>query len=195
MKQNLKYLKDNKINKSTAFTAEERNKYGLQGLLPYSVSSQDTQVKRVMENLRNNKTDIGKYNYLSALQDRNVRLFYRTIIDNIEELLPIVYTPTVGQACKEFSHIFSQAKGFYITPDDKGKIAQTLKNWPEKDIRVIVVTDGQRILGLGDLGANGMGIPIGKLILYSACGGINPRHCLPVMIDIGTNNEEFLNDP
>ncbi len=195
MKQNLKYLRDNKINKSTAFTSEERSKYGLNGLLPFAVSTQVTQVKRVMENLRKNETAIGKYNYLSALQDRNERLFFRVLIENIEELLPIVYTPTVGEACREFSHIFSQAKGFYITPGDKGNIAQLMRNWPEKDIRVIVVTDGQRILGLGDLGANGMGIPIGKLILYSACGGIHPRHCLPVMIDIGTNNETFLNDP
>ena len=195
MKQNLKYLKDNKINKSTAFTGDERKKFGLEGLLPYAVSTQETQVKRIMENLHKNETAIGKYNYLSSLQDRNERLFYRVLIENIEELLPIVYTPTVGEACKQFSHIFSQAKGFYITPRDKGRIAELLHNWPEKDIRVIVVTDGQRILGLGDLGANGMGIPVGKLILYSACGGIHPRHCLPVMIDIGTNNFDFLNDP
>lgn len=195
MKQNLRYLKDPKINKSTAFTLEERNIYGLQGLLPWVVSDQTKQVARVMENLRNKKTDLEKYTYLSSLQDRNERLFYRTLIENIEELLPIVYTPTVGQACKEYSHLFAQTKGFYITPNDKGNITAILRNWPEKDIRVIVVTDGQRILGLGDLGANGMGIPIGKLILYTACGGINPRHCLPVMIDIGTNNDEYLTDP
>lgn len=195
MDNNLHWLKHNKFNKSTAFTHEERDQKAIRGLLPYAVSTQMVQVKRVLRNLRKKPTNIDKYSYLSALQSRNERLFYRVLIENIEELLPIVYTPTVGEACREYSHLFSETKGFYITPDDKGMIAEILKNWPEDDIRVIVVTDGQRILGLGDLGANGMGIPIGKLMLYSACAGIDPAQCLPVMLDVGTNNQALLDDP
>lgn len=128
------------------------------------------------------------------MQDRNENLYYRVVIDHIEEIMPLIYTPTVGQACKEFSHIFRRSKGFFITPDDKGEISKILDNWPEKDIRVIVITDGQRILGLGDLGANGMGIPIGKSALYTACAGIQPKQCLPVMLDVGTNNKELRDD-
>jgi malate dehydrogenase (oxaloacetate-decarboxylating)(NADP+) len=195
MDNNLHWLKHNKFNKSTAFTHEERDQKAIRGLLPYAVSTQMVQVKRVLRNLRKKSTNIDKYSYLSALQSRNERLFYRVLIENIEELLPIVYTPTVGEACREYSHLFSETKGFYITPDDKGMITEILKNWPEEDIRVIVVTDGQRILGLGDLGANGMGIPIGKLMLYSACAGIHPTQCLPVMLDVGTNNQMLLDDP
>lgn len=187
-------LQNGVINKSLAFSREEREEYGLRGLLPYTVSTQDLQLKRLMENLRRKESDIERYVLLSALQDRNERLYYRAIIDNIEQLMPIIYTPTVGQACREFSQIFRESKGFYINPEDKGQIRDILDNWPKKDIRVIVVTDGQRILGLGDLGSNGMGIPIGKLALYSACAGIRPDQCLPVMLDVGTNNEEILND-
>jgi malate dehydrogenase (oxaloacetate-decarboxylating)(NADP+) len=131
---------------------------------------------------------------LSGLQERNERMFYRTVIDQIEALLPLIYTPTVGEACKEFSHLAREPKGFFITPDDRGDIHRILGNWPQKDIRVIVVTDGQRILGLGDLGANGMGIPIGKLALYTACAGIPPWQCLPVTLDVGTTNEALLED-
>jgi len=195
MDNNLHWLKHNKFNKSTAFTHNERDEKAIRGLLPYAVSSQMVQVKRVLRNLRKKPTNIDKYSYLSALQSRNERLFYRVLIENIEELLPVVYTPTVGEACREYSHLFSETKGFYITPDDRGMIPEMLKNWPEEDIRVVVVTDGQRILGLGDLGANGMGIPIGKLMLYSACAGIDPTQCLPVMIDVGTNNQQLLDDP
>ena len=188
-------LHNSATNKSTAFSLEEREKFGLRGLLPFSVSNQDTHQKRALGNLRRKVYDIEKYIFLSGLQDRNEKLFYRMVIDNIEEIMPLIYTPTVGQACKEFAHIFRRAQGFYITPDDKGDIRKILDNWHEDDVKVIVVTDGQRILGLGDLGANGMGIPIGKLALYTACAGIHPHQCLPVMLDVGTNNEELLNDP
>ena len=187
-------LHDGSLNKSDAFTKEERAKLKLRGLLPCSVSSQELQVKRVMHGINRKAYDIERYILLSALQDRNEKLFYQVVIEHIEEIMPLIYTPTVGQACKEFSQIFRRSKGFYITPQDKGQISSLLDNWPEKDIRVIVVTDGQRILGLGDLGANGMGIPIGKLALYSACAGIQPNQCLPVMLDVGTNNEEILDD-
>ena len=188
-------LRDNARNKSTAFTREERDRLGLRGLLPYAVADFRTQQHRILENMRRKAYDIEKYIFLNALLERNQVLFYRTLIDNIEELMPLIYTPTVGQACKEFAHIFRKAQGFYITPEDRGEIHKILGNWHEKDIRMIVVTDGQRILGLGDLGANGMGIPIGKLSLYVAGAGIHPKHCLPVMLDVGTNNEEMRNDP
>ncbi len=193
-KRNFDVLHDGTINKSVGFTKSEREVLGLQGLLPHSIASQDLQVSRVMASIRRKGFDIERYILLSSLQDRNEKLFYRVVIDHIEEIMPLIYTPTVGEACKEFSQIFRAPKGFYITPDDKGEITKILDNWPEKDIRVIVVTDGQRILGLGDLGANGMGIPIGKLALYTACAGILPHQCLPVMLDVGTNNGEILED-
>lgn len=193
-KKGFDLLYDGRFSKSLAFTQEERERYKLRGLLPYSVVGQEIQIKRIMEGLRRKESDIDRYIMLSALQDRNERLYYRILSEHIEEVMPIVYTPTVGEACLEYSHIFRRTKGFYITPRDKGNIANILDNWPEKDIRVIVVTDGERILGLGDLGANGMGIPIGKLALYTACAGIQPQHCLPVMLDIGTNNKEIRDD-
>ena len=182
-------------NKSTAFTLEERRRLGLRGLLPAQVRTMERQKKRVLESIRRKAYDIERYIALQALQDRNERLFYRTLIDHIDELMPIVYTPTVGQACREFAHIFRRPRGFYVNPSDRGDIRQNLDNWPEPDVRVVVVTDGERILGLGDLGANGMGIPIGKLALYTACAGIAPEYCLPVMLDVGTENEELLADP
>ena len=193
-KKSFAILRDKSLYKSIAFTRKERLRLGLQGLLPHAVATQPQLVDRVMDTLRRLPRDIDRYMVLSSMQERNEHLFYRTIIDNLDEILPLIYTPTVGEACREFSHIAREPKGFFITPDDKGRIAGILKNWPEKDIRVIVVTDGQRILGLGDLGANGMGIPIGKLSLYTACAGIPPRHCLPVMIDVGTNNQALLED-
>ena len=187
-------LRDKSRYKSIAFTRKERLRLGLQGLLPHVVATQAQLVDRAMSGLRALPRDIDRYMALSSMQERNERLFYKTLITNIEETLPWIYTPTVGQACTEFSHIAREPKGFYITPDDRGRIAKILGNWREKDIRVIVVTDGQRILGLGDLGANGTGIPIGKLALYTACAGIPPRHCLPVMLDVGTNNSALLED-
>lgn len=183
------------LNISTAFSHEQRKELGLQGLLPHKICSMEVQEQRVLENLRRKSFDIERYIFLVALMDRNEKLFYHTVLNNIEEIMPLIYTPTVGQACKEFAHIFRKPQGFYITPDDRGSIRQILDNWPEDDVRVIVVTDGQRILGLGDLGANGMGIPVGKLSLYCACAGIHPHQCLPVMLDVGTNNESLLNDP
>lgn len=194
-KKGFELLQDKSLNKSTAFTREERDGLGLRGLLPHVVSTQRTQIKRILGNMRRKEFDIERYIFLSALQDRNERVFYQTVIENIEEIMPLIYTPTVGQACKEFSHIFRHAQGLFLTPDDRGKFAEILDNWPTRDVRVIVVTDGSRILGLGDLGANGMGIPIGKLSLYTAFAGIHPSQCLPVMLDVGTNNPEVLNDP
>ena len=182
-------------NKSTAFTEEERDRFKLRGLLPAAISSQAMQVDRILENLRRKDSDIERYIFLMALQNRNERLFYQVLIKHIDEILPIIYTPTVGQACQEFAHIFRQSRGFYVTPNDRGHIGDILNNWPERDVRMIVVTDGERILGLGDLGASGMGIPIGKLALYTACAGVMPDLCLPVMLDVGTNNKILRDDP
>ena len=193
-KKSFDILRDKALYKSIAFTRRERSRLGLQGLLPHVVATQAQLVDRAMSGLRALPRDIDRYMALSSMQERNERLFYRTVMANIEETLPWIYTPTVGEACREFSHIVREPKGFYITPDDRGRVAKILGNWPEKDVRVIVVTDGQRILGLGDLGANGMGIPVGKLALYTACAGIPPRHCLPVMLDVGTNNTALLED-
>jgi malate dehydrogenase (oxaloacetate-decarboxylating)(NADP+) len=188
-------LKSAAFNKGTAFTEAERDAYKLRGLLPAQVSTLVAQESRALENLRRKESDIERYVFLLALQGRNETLFYRLLIDHIDELMPLVYTPTVGQACQEFAHIFRQPRGFYISPCDRGRVRETMYNWPERDVRLIVVTDGERILGLGDLGANGMGIPIGKLVLYTACAGIPPNLCMPVMLDVGTNNETLRNDP
>lgn len=193
-KKGFDILLDRTLNKSLGFTKEERKALNIRGLLPYNYASLGEQSERVMANLRRRNEDIERYMILSSLQETNEKLYYRTIIDNIEELMPIIYTPTVGEACKEFSNIFHHPKGFYITPEDRGEILDMLDNWPEKEVKVVVVTDGQRVLGLGDLGANGMGISIGKLALYSACGGINPDHCMPVTLDVGTTNEALRND-
>jgi malate dehydrogenase (oxaloacetate-decarboxylating)(NADP+) len=183
------------LNKGTAFTDTERDALGLHGLLPAHTQTPQEQMDRVLANLRRKPTALERYIFLIALLDRNETLFYRTIIDNIEEMLPLIYTPTVGQACQEFSHIFRRARGLFVSANDRGRVANVLQNWPNRDVRVIVVTDGERILGLGDLGANGMGIPIGKLVLYTACAGIPPSQCLPVTIDVGTNNTALLADP
>ncbi|MEK7432573.1 MAG: NAD-dependent malic enzyme [Cyanobacteriota bacterium] len=188
-------LLDPRGNKGTSFTMEEREKLGLLGLLPPRVFSQETKMIRVLKNFQDAPTDIGKYVFLTALQDRNESLFYRFVIDNINEAMPIIYTPTVGEACIKYSQVFRRPRGVFISINDKGKIKNILRNWNEDDIRMIVVTDGERILGLGDLGANGMGIPTGKLALYTACGGIDPSWCLPISIDVGTNNENLIDDP
>lgn len=183
------------FNKGTAFTEAERDLLGLRGLLPPHVQTMEEQVERVMNNFNSKANDLERYIQMVGLQDRNETLFYRVLMENLEVMMPIIYTPTVGRACQEFGHIFRRTRGFYITSNDRGQIDKILPNWPVRDVRVIVVTDGERILGLGDLGASGMGIPIGKLSLYTACAGIHPSHCLPITIDVGTNNETLLADP
>jgi len=191
----MQLLHDPRLNKGTAFSEAERDALGLRGLLPPRVMTQDEQQARVLENLRRKPDPIEQYVYLTSLQDRNERLFYRVVMEHIDETLPIIYTPTVGQACLEFGHIFRRPHGLYISAHDRGRVGAILRNWPGPTVGMIVVTDGERILGLGDLGANGMGIPIGKLALYSACAGVDPGLCLPVTLDVGTNREELLRDP
>ena len=186
-------LRDPLLNKGTAFTEAERDALGLRGLLPPHVLSMNEQVARFMTNLRGLPNDLEKYVALNSLHDRNEALFFRVVCDNIDEIQPLIYTPTVGLACQRFGLIFQRPRGMFIGVNDRGRIGELLANWPYP-AKLIVVTDGERILGLGDLGAHGMGIPVGKLSLYSACAGIRPEYCLPVMLDVGTTNEDFLND-
>ena len=190
----LDLLRDPTLNKGTAFTAAERDALGLRGLLPSIELTQEEQAGRFIENLRRLSDDLDKYIALNALHDRNEALFFRVICDNIDEMQPLIYTPTVGLACQRFGHIFQRPRGMFISANDRGHIARVLKNWPYR-AGIIVVTDGERILGLGDLGANGMGIPVGKLSLYVACAGVHPNACLPVILDVGTNNMELIDDP
>jgi malate dehydrogenase (oxaloacetate-decarboxylating)(NADP+) len=191
----MQLLQDPVLNKGTAFSEAERDALGIRGLLPPHVSSQDQQVARVLENLRRQPTDLDKYIDLTALHDRNESLFFRILVDHPDETTPIVYTPTVGLACQQYGHIFRRPRGIFVTARDRGRVAEVLRNWPRRDVSIIVISDGERILGLGDLGANGMGIPVGKLSLYTACAGIPPTACLPVLLDVGTNNRTLLEDP
>jgi malate dehydrogenase (oxaloacetate-decarboxylating)(NADP+) len=188
-------LQDPKLNKSTAFTEEEKQALGLVGLVPDVSESEEVQLQRVNLQLAQKPTDLERYIYLMNLLDHNETLFYHTLMSDPARFLPIVYDPTIGEACLKFGHIYRQARGMYLSITRRGKVKDVLKNWPEKDVRFICVTDAGRILGLGDLGANGMGIPIGKLQLYTACAGVPPQYLLPMYIDAGTNNEQYLHDP
>lgn len=188
-------LRNPRLNKGSAFTEAERRAYGLEGLLPPIASTLELQVARIHGELSYLESDLQKYLLLSDLQARNEELYYAVLMSDPARFMPLVYTPTVGEACQKFGHIFRAARGVYLPITARGRLKELLGNWPEKDVRFIVVTDGERILGLGDLGIGGMGIPIGKLALYTACAGVPPQYCLPVMLDVGTNNQDLLDDP
>lgn len=194
-KRGAEVLSDPLLNKGTGFSLRERRDLEIEGLIPSAVSSIENQLERAYQNILRKDTALEKYIGMVSLQDRNEVLFYRLLLDHIEELMPVVYTPTVGEACTSFSQIFRRGRGIWITLADSGRIDQVLANADKGSIRLIVVTDGERILGLGDQGAGGMGIPVGKLSLYTAGAGIHPRHCLPICLDVGTDNKALLDDP
>jgi malate dehydrogenase (oxaloacetate-decarboxylating)(NADP+) len=194
-KHGTELLRDPSLNKSTAFTEAEKQALGLVGLIPDVTETEDLQLQRVNLQLAEKPTDLERYIYLTNLLDHNETLFYRTVMSDPARFLPIVYDPTIGEACLKFGHIYRQTRGMYLSMTRRGKVKEILKNWPQKDVRFICVTDGGRILGLGDLGANGAGIPIGKLQLYTACAGVPPQYLLPMYLDAGTNNEQYLHDP
>jgi malate dehydrogenase (oxaloacetate-decarboxylating)(NADP+) len=194
-KRGVDVLHDPTINKATAYTEAERQALGLVGLVPDVTESADLQLRRVLQQLGHKNTDLERYIYLINLLDNDETLFYRTVMSDPARFLPIVYDPTIGEACLKFGHVYRRARGMYLSINRKGHVKEVLRNWPVKDVRTICVTDGGRILGLGDLGANGMGIPIGKLQLYTACAGVPPQGLLPMYLDAGTNNQQYLNDP
>jgi malate dehydrogenase (oxaloacetate-decarboxylating)(NADP+) len=194
-KRGIELLHDPSLNKSTAFTEAEKQALGIVGLVPDVTETEDLQLSRVMMQLGHKNTDLDRYIYLINLLDHNETLFYRTVMSDPARFLPIVYDPTIGEACLKFGHIYRQARGMYLSITRRGKVKEILRNWPQKDVRFICVTDAGRILGLGDLGANGAGIPIGKLQLYTACAGVPPQYLLPMYLDAGTNNEQYLHDP
>ena len=193
-KRGIELLQDPALNKSTAFTEAEKQALELVGLVPDVTETEDLQLSRVMMQLGHKNTDLERYIYLINLLDHNETLFYRTVMSDPARFLPIVYDPTIAEACLKFGHIYRQARGMYLSITRRGKVKEVLQNWPQKDVRFICVTDGGRILGLGDIGANGMGIPIGKLQLYTACAGVPPQYLLPMYLDAGTNNEQYLHD-
>lgn len=188
-------LDDPLLNEGSAFPEDERRRLSLLGLLPYHCSTVEEQLTRVYENYKRKENDLERYIFLTALQDRNETLFYRLLSEHITEMMPIIYTPVVGEGCRRYSHVFRRPRGLYISYPYRDEIPALLDNTPTKDVEVIVVTDGERILGLGDLGVGGMGIPVGKLSLYTLCAGIHPATTLPILLDVGTDNQELLNDP
>lgn len=195
VEQGEKLLNDAQVNRATAFTIAERQKYGLLGLLPEKVETETERLQRVLRQVESKNTDLERYEYLSALHDTDETLYFKTLMSDPAHFMPLVYTPTVGEACQKFDHIFSRPRGLYLPISRQNQLEEMLSNWYEDDIRVIVVTDGERILGLGDQGIGGMGIPIGKLSLYTACAGVPPKVTLPITLDVGTNNQDRLKDP
>lgn len=191
----LNLLHDPVRNKGTAYSRDERRQMGLEGLLPHAVETLDRQVERVLDHLDHVKDDLDQYSYLMDLEARNETVFFKAIMSDPKRFIPILYDPTVADACEAFGNLYRRPRGMYITRHMKGRIAEVLRNWPEKDIRFVCVSTGGRILGLGDIGANGMGIPIGKLQLYTACAAVPPQVLLPVLFDIGTSNEHLRADP